>query len=69
MPIAALDKIEAMIAGVTRDEIQALSPNRRQRLTQALRYLADLADPSKPADPRSGPLARLRDGERAENCE
>jgi hypothetical protein len=63
-----IDTLEAMLAGVTRKQIEALSPIRRMRLTQALRYLADIADPSKPADPRSGPLARLRDGERAENC-
>ena len=68
MPIAVLSKIEALIAGVTRDEIRAMSPVHRMRLVQALRYLADLADPQKDSDPRAGALARLRDGERAEDC-
>jgi hypothetical protein len=69
MPIATIDKIEALIAGVTREQIQQLSPIRRQRLTQALRYIADMADPSQKADPRSGALGQLRDGERAEDCD
>jgi hypothetical protein len=64
-----IDTLEALLEGITREQIASWSPVRRMRLTQALRYLADLADPSKPAEPRSGPLARLRAGERAENCE
>jgi hypothetical protein len=67
MPIATIDKVEALIAIISRAEIQQLSPIRRQRLTQALRYLADMADTAKKADPRSGALAQLRDGERAED--
>jgi hypothetical protein len=65
MPLAT---IEALIEGITREQVEAMPPIRRQRLTQALRYLADLADPSRPADPRSGALASLRDGERPEDC-
>jgi hypothetical protein len=68
MPIGALDKIDALVAGVTRAEIEALPPTHRMRLAQALRHVADLADPAKPAGQRSGALARLQDGERAEDC-
>lgn len=60
--------IEALIAGVTREQLEALSPLRRMRLAQMLRHVATLADPSKPANPRAGALARLRDGETAEDC-
>jgi hypothetical protein len=61
--------IEALLACVSQEQLQVLSPVRRMRLAQILRHVATMADPSKPADPREGALARLRDGERAENCE
>ena len=68
MPIAVLDKIDALVAGVARAEIEAMPPARRQRLAQALRHVADLADPPKPDAPKEGTLARLQSGERAEDC-
>jgi hypothetical protein len=69
MAIVALEHLEAMAEGITREDLEALTPIRRVRLAQLLRHLATLADPTRPADPRAGALARLRDGERAENCE
>jgi hypothetical protein len=66
MPIATL---EALLEVVTKEQLEALSPIRRMRLAQTLTYVAGLADPRKPPDPRSGPLALLHAGERSENCE
>ena len=48
----ALGRIDALAAGVTRDDIQKMPPAHRQRLAQALRHVADLCDPpAKAAEP------------------
>jgi hypothetical protein len=67
MSIALIEQIEALVAAASKDEIQALPPIRRQRLTQALRYLADQIDPAKDSDPRASALAGIQGGERAED--
>lgn len=41
----ALGRIDALVAGVTRDDIRKMPPAHRQRLAQALRHVADLCDP------------------------
>jgi hypothetical protein len=62
-PIIA--KIDALLAGITRADIQALAPVHRFRLACALRRIADIADPRpEPPRPTSGVLADLADGAR-----
>jgi hypothetical protein len=62
--VAALTKIDALVAGVTRAEIQALPPAHGQRLAQVLRHIADVADPpKKPERLKTGVLADLRGGQ------
>jgi hypothetical protein len=57
---------DALVAGVTKAEIQRMPPAHRQRLAQVLRYIADLADPARCA-PRLDFLvsihARVRAGD------
>jgi hypothetical protein len=65
--LLAIQKLDAMMSGVTRSEIEQLSPAHRQRLAQVLRHIADLADPpKKPDTPSSGVLCDLDDGYRSE---
>jgi hypothetical protein len=61
--IAPVDKAAALLAGITRAEVEALPPAHRQRLAQALRRVADFCDPPA-ALPKEGVLARLGQGER-----
>ena len=64
--LTSIEKIDALMAGVTRADIQRMPPAHRQRLAQVLRYIADLADPPKAHSPKAGVLAELRDGQRGE---
>ena len=43
--MTSIEKIDALVAGVTRTDIAKMPPAHRQRLAQVLRYIADLADP------------------------
>jgi hypothetical protein len=66
--LPAIDRIDALIAGVTRAEIQKMPPIHRQRLAQALRHVADLCDPPAPPEKQKpvGVLADLGAGARTE---
>jgi hypothetical protein len=64
--LSSIEKIDALMAGVTRADIQRMPPAHRQRLAQVLRHIADLADPPKTHNPDSGVLGELRDGHRVE---
>jgi hypothetical protein len=64
--LTSIEKIDALVAGVTRADIQRMPPAHRQRLAQVLRHIADLADPPRPQSPGAGVLAELRDGQRVE---
>jgi hypothetical protein len=64
--LASIEKIDALVAGVTKDDIQRMPPAHRQRLAQVLRYIADLADPPRVHGPKAGVLAELRDGQRVD---
>jgi hypothetical protein len=60
-----MDKIDGLMAGLSRNDIERMSPVARQRLAQALRRVANLCDPPPPPPAqRSGVLAALKDGER-----
>jgi len=62
-----IHKIEDILSGVARSDIEKLNPAHRQRLAQALRHIADIADPpATPAEPEPGVLADLRDGQQLE---
>jgi hypothetical protein len=65
--LTSIQKIDALMAGITRAEIQAMPPAYRQRLAQVLRHIADLADPPERRErPKTGVLADLHDGKRAD---
>jgi hypothetical protein len=64
--LTSIEKIDALMAGVTRADIQRMPPAHRQRLAHVLRYIADLADPPKANGPNAGVLAELKDGQRVE---
>jgi hypothetical protein len=59
-------EVDALVAGVTKAELQRMPPAHRQRLAQVLRYIADLADPPRVPSPKAGVPAELRDGQRVE---
>jgi hypothetical protein len=65
--LRSAQKLEALVGAITREDFSKLPPAQRKHLAQLLRFIADLADPPKPA-PEPGPLALLSNGERAENC-
>jgi hypothetical protein len=58
--VTLIEKIDALIAGLSKNDLERMPPLHRQRLAQALRRVADLADP--PAPPPSGVLSELEDG-------
>jgi hypothetical protein len=65
--VTAIERIDALLAGITKADIEAMEPAVRRRLAKALRRLADLADPpAKPEEPKAGVLADLKDGQRVE---
>jgi hypothetical protein len=61
-----IEKVDALLSGVTRKDIEHLAPEQRRRLAAALRHIADLADPPKVEQPKAGVLADLHRGVRAE---
>ena len=69
--MSVVEKVIALIGGMSAAEVRALPPLKRQLLAMACRRVADVADP--PAErfqrptpaPRSGVLAALHMGERA----
>jgi hypothetical protein len=63
-----IHKIDDILSGVARSDIEKLNPAHRQWLAQALRHIADIADPppATPAEPEAGVLADLRDGQQLE---
>jgi hypothetical protein len=64
MPIA--QKVEALLHGLTRRDLEKMKPEQRKNLAAALRRIADLADPpALPAMPKSGVLFDLHRGNRA----
>jgi hypothetical protein len=65
--LLAIAKIEALLSGVRRPDIEQMPPAQRQHLAQVLRHIADLADPPKRREqPKTGVLADLHDGRRAD---
>jgi hypothetical protein len=63
--VTLIGKIDALVSGLCRDDIERMPPLHRRRLAMALRRVADLADPPANAKPEeSGILIRLRNGER-----
>ena len=61
-----MDKIDGLVAGITKAEIEGMEPALRQRLAKALRRVADLADLPKAEAPKEGLLHDLRDGRGAD---
>lgn len=44
-PLLLIEKIDALLNGVTRNDVEHLRPAQRQRLAFVLRAIADMADP------------------------
>jgi hypothetical protein len=64
--LSTIGKIDALLAGITLGDIERMPTEHRQRLAQAFRRIADLADPpKKQGAPSGGVLASLRNGERS----
>lgn len=64
--IPPVAKIDALLSGLTRDDLGRMQPVDRKRLAAELRRVADLCDPPARSDlPRSGLLAALRENPRA----
>jgi hypothetical protein len=63
VPIA--DKIAALFAALTREEVDAMPPAARQRFAQLCQHWADFAK-FRPDTPKSGVLVDLRRGLRCE---
>ena len=61
MPIAITDKIVALLASVSPEQIANLPPAERRRFADWLRRAAELAEP-RADGPKAGVLAQLRDG-------
>ena len=67
--LSPITKVDALLAGMTRADIEKMPPAHRQRLAQALRHIADIADPPPKAaaqTPKGGILGDLGSGARAE---
>ena len=60
-----IDKLDALLNGITRRDIESLTPEQRKRLALALRRIADIADRPERAKPKVGVLYDLNRGERA----
>jgi hypothetical protein len=61
-----LEKVAALLHGITRRDLDAMKPEQRKSLASALRRVADIADPpALPSTPKSGVLCDLYLGERA----
>jgi hypothetical protein len=72
MPVA--DKIAALLEALRGETFEGMAPAARRHLASLCRYIADKADPDKPAVPKlcarnvsrsSGVLAILKEGDRA----
>jgi hypothetical protein len=62
-----VQKVDALLSGLTRKDVEHLSEPQRRKLAFLLRKIADLADPpAKPELPKSGVLSDLRRGHRSE---
>jgi hypothetical protein len=49
--IALTCKLEALLVGVTRADLERMAPAERRRFAATLRRVADIADPPRPAAP------------------
>jgi hypothetical protein len=67
--LSTISKIDGLLAGITKADIEQMPPAHRQRLAVALRYIAEIADPSPigvTTMPKTGILNDLNNGVRAE---
>jgi hypothetical protein len=67
--ISLIAKIDGLLAGITKADIARMPPGNRLRLAQALRHIADIADPPPKGAveiPKAGILSDLGKGARAE---
>lgn len=65
MPIDLTDKIVALFAALSDDDIDALPPVRRRRLAEQCRRVANRAEADR-KQPRAGVLADLKRGVRSD---
>jgi hypothetical protein len=67
MPIDLTDKIVALFAALSNEDIDALPLVQRRRLAEQCRHVAERAEGGKPGrQPRAGVLGDLKRGERSE---
>lgn len=65
MPVAISDRIIALFAVLTREEVDMLPPAHRERFADLCRYWADFAQ-IRPDAPKAGVLVELRTRRRDE---
>ena len=59
-----LEKLAAIVHAVTKEDVEAMPPSKRQWIAQTLRHIADIADPPQRREPTTGRgLADLRAAE------
>jgi len=64
--MSIVEKVDALMAGMTKADIERLLPAGRQQLAQELRRVADLADPPTTNRQHAGVLRELGNGQRGE---
>lgn len=65
MPITNVDRLEGALAAMTREDIAALPPARRERLKATLGAWECLCTEMVQPKPNGGILDRLKEGERS----
>jgi hypothetical protein len=63
--MSVIDKLAALLEGLTQTDIEALPPAHRQRLGALLTYWGNRCNPPKD-EPKSGVLSDLHRGDRGE---
>jgi hypothetical protein len=66
--VTAIDKVEALLGSISREDLAKLPHEQALRFALALRRVADAADGLECEQP-VGPLAQLSAGERAEDSD
>jgi hypothetical protein len=66
--VTAIDKVEALLSSISREDLAKLPHEHAMRFARALRRIADAAEGWE-CEQLSGPLAQLKAGERAEDSD
>jgi hypothetical protein len=59
---AVVDRVIALLGGLTQDQLQQLPPSTRERFGALCRHWGNVADQREAAEPKAGVLRELRAG-------